>query len=629
VAGVADRIRAKGGMPPASPVQLVTSTMQPKAKRTLRDVLSSGTVEWSQDFERVKNLPRRTYTPEEIEKIRVEMTMRLRKPGGTQELRPNQALALNEMEKYDGFIGNLACGAGKEILGIVGPLVLKNCRKAVLLLPPELRAQFFNRDWEFYGQHWETPNLVGGRWFKPGRPALHVVAYSELSSTKNSDVLTEINPDAIFANECHKMKNRKAARTFRFMGHYSDKPSTRFVGYTGTLTSSSPRELGHLAVLALGEGAPVPVVERELEAWSLAVMPEQGRYYSPGVLQQLCEPGEAVRSGFRRRLIETPGVISTAESAVGVSLYVRERTAPKMPPCISKALRDLRRPASDGGWVRPDGEVLVTAMEVVACARMLSEGFHYFWRFTKGSDAEVMLWRQRRAAWHKEVRAKLESPVKYLESPKLCELAAMRYYEGGCRKCARGPTEEHEPGCPVAWKTPLWKSRTLLDWLAVKNTVAYVQDADWLSDYLLKDIAEWAAEKPGIVWVEHAEVGHQLAKLTGLTYYGEGDEAHEAMVSVDGSVSIICSVKAQSTGKNLQAFSRNLVVTFPSSGEVAEQMLARTHREGQAADEVTVELYLHTMELRRSFDVARDRAKYATEVLGSHQRLFFATYVGL
>jgi hypothetical protein len=92
---------------------------------------------------------------------------------------------------------------------------------------------------------------------------------------------------------------------------------------------------------------------------------------------------------------------------------------------------------------------------------------------------------------------------------------------------------------------------------------------------------------------------------------------------VDGKRSIVASIKAHGTGKNLQMFSRNLIANPPSNGAEYEQLIGRTHRYGQQSD-VTVEIYQHTPELREAFEAAMEHATYVHQTTGALQRLIFA-----
>ena len=109
----------------------------------------------------------------------------------------------------------------------------------------------------------------------------------------------------------------------------------------------------------------MPLDPEVAEEWSRALDP--GDDPAPaGALLKLCEPGEHVREGFHRRLVETPGVVSTTEPAVDAELEITERRAPPIPASVTNALDDVR-----ATWVRPDGEELVDALSLGRCLREL------------------------------------------------------------------------------------------------------------------------------------------------------------------------------------------------------------------------------------------------------------------
>ncbi len=645
-----DRYRVPGDQrpPSAAAPELVTKKM------TLYERMSNGAVEWTPEFERIKALPRRPQNDVEAWEVWADelegtghplagevrsgvagiaraLTAKLKKPEGTQALREVQALLLWEATQVGGVIGCVGTGAGKTLAGMLMPMAMPNCKRAVLLLPPDLRAQFAHEWEEVYGKHWVLPNLAGGRYFVPGRPVLHVIAYSELSQTKSSALLDQVNPDLVIGDEISSLRNFGRARVTRFQQFFLTHPHARFCGWDATLVADSVENFWHLLATALGVGSPVPVVHKDVKKWARALDPEatdrEEGYFLPGVLQEFCEPGESVRSGFRRRLVGTWGVVATEENALGIPLIFQERRPPPMPENVKHHLAVLRRKTSEGGWKRPDGEELRTPVEVAAVAKQLAQGMWLFWRFPRGEPREVIdLWFERRQIWNRELRAVLQAPRVHMDSPKLCENAAERWYKGGCTGCARGPREEHELGCRDIVNHPLWPSYTYMMWKAVEDTVEHVTAVKWESDWLLQDAAAWAREAPGIVWVDHPEFGHRLERMTGFRYYGGGDEASKEIIKADGSKSIICSVASNRRGKNLQAFNRCLIVSFPSSNDTVEQAVGRVYREGQLASSVVCNYYLHTKELTHSFDTATARAAFVKETIGTAQKLCYAEF---
>ncbi len=627
--------RQKAGLPPPSKVTVAQSRPQDARVKSLRERFAQGTVEDSPDLQRVLALPRRPKPEDdEMEAIINTMTFRLKKPKGTQTLREHQAWTLWEGPQAGGVVAPLSTGTGKTLIGMLMPMVVpspdpKRPLRAVLFLPPDLRAQFAH-DWEVYGQHWKLPNLAGGKFFDPGLPILHVIAYSEISSPKSSALLERIRPDIFIADEVGALRNFKAARVIRFLNYIASYPDSKLFCWDASMLSDEVQDIWHFLGIAFDDRSPMPLDEAEMRRWASALNPSSDEgYFMPGELMRLCKHGETARSGFRRRLIDTQGFIATEENALGIPLIFNERRPPPMPEKIKDFLKILRRKPADGGWKRPDGEELRQMTEVVACAKQLASGFYMRWRFPRQEKKEVIdEWFLKRQSWNRELRAVLTDPQMHMDSPKLCENAAERWFLGGCTGCARGPRENHESTCHEVEAHPLWPAQTYLSWKAVEKSVVHVTETVWESDWILEDAAAWSKESPGIVWVDHPAFGHRLEKLTGFRYYGGGDEAAEEILKVDGSQSIICSMAANKRGKNLQALNRNLIVSFPASNDMLEQVLGRTYRSMQTAAQVTCDYLLHTPELQDAFEKARGRAKFVKETLGTDQKLVFGQFSG-
>lgn len=104
-------------------------------------------------------------------------------------------------------------------------------------------------------------------------------------------------------------------------------------------------------------------------------------------------------------------------------------------------------------------------------------------------------------------------------------------------------------------------------------------------------------------------------------------EGLSIIIRENGKRSIVASLRAHGTGKNLTAFSRMLFVNPPADGAAWEQAIGRCHRQGQLADEVEVELYQHTDELLEAFRKARDFARSIEQTEGTPQKLCLASYV--
>ena len=577
----------------------------------------------SRDLARVSELPRRprpVTTPEFIEQVSAKYRrVRTEKDGPcvcqskfgrpcALSLLPTQAWALSEMANSDGLFGAISVGDGKTLLNLLSAFAVPGCKVAVPLVPADLRGQLLEIDWEYYGQHWILPNNPDARFITPGRPWLHVLSYNELSSPKNPTALEDRDPDLIICDEAHNLRNRNATRTKRFLGFFSREKKAgnrvRLCCWSGTMTEKSLKDYAHLAALALGEGVPVPLHWPTVEEWASAIDPND--MPSPvGALHVFCAPGEHIHTAFRRRVQDTRGVVaSTDESNCNASLRILERKV-VVPKSVLDALYTL-----NSTWQRPDGEEISWAFDKARCARELACGFYYHWVWPRNEPKALRdEWLEKRAAWHKELREKLKFSKPFLDSPLLCAKAAIRFFEG------------------YKGDLPVWNALTWQDWVEIRDKCKPESEAVWIDDFLARDAAEWASKNKGIVWYLHDAFGAKVAELSGAPLYGPGDDASRGLLAETGRRSVVASIKSHHKGKNLQfAFSNQLVANSPSSGSVWEQLLGRTHRRGQTADEVLVHVYRHTPDIRDALETARLRTAYVQGTMGGALKLLKASY---
>lgn len=528
-----------------------------------------GVVTNSVEFKRVLALPRRTL---DLAKV-PDASSYFCKPGTTLHFWPIQSAALVEAAEYNGLFAPIAVGKGKTLICLALPEAMDS-KQAVLLVKPQLRDQLREESKSFYGKHFNLP-----------LDRIRVVAYSELSAQTGAFILDEIKPDLIIADEAHCLRHRDAARTKRFLRYMREHPECRFCALSGTMTNDSILDYSHLLELALRKNSPVPVSWHELKDWSgaLDVSPEQ--VVLPGKLKLFCQGGETVREGFRRRLIETPGVVASDKDELGVSLVIQriEFDYPLVEE-YSRAQRD---------W-EFNGEVFVDAMSMHRFLRQLSLGFYYRWDWPDGKpDYE---WLDARAAWNKEVREMLKISRRGADSPGLLEKLA---------------------------QSGKWNSQTYPAWAAVKHRPEPPTVAVWIDDFIWRHIFSWIRligdDKRGIIWYEHQTVGEKMSQLCGLPHYDPSRDPRDSTDQV-----ILASLKAHGDGKNLQAYSRQLFLAPPSNGTTIEQAIGRSHRHGQTDDTVEVAWFGHTEAMLDSFGSAMADARYVAETTGHQQKILYA-----
>lgn len=666
------------------------------------DYLYKGSpVDWSTDLKRIVELPRRTLDDEDPRAAAV-WTKHLRRdrkgvpctcsdpvlgwpefypddhedpalrgkpiPGSgcIKDLKPIQGWALEETYDAHGLLGILGVGHGKTGLDILLPWAMfpkkaerpADCKSVLLLIPPKLKRRFFTKDYPQWAAHFEVPNLAGvtGEHFHPdGRPVITVVTYSELSSKRNTDLLTRLKPDGVIADEAHKLKDPNATRTKRFFRIFtkehvaeSGKPKPLYVPMSGTITDNSIKEYGHHAKNALGDKSPLPVHEPTLAEWAGA-LDVADRPSPPGRLSVLCKDGETVHQGFARRLFDTHGVITTKSASVKCGLDIEAIEPPPMPEKVHEHLTNIRELE-----VRPDGEESDGAMTTANWAREMASGFYSYWAFPKefkkyckcGAECTgdvktceavklISDWFAARKLYNKAVRMRLKYAREFMDSPDLLKHAAIRWFDGYEHKGVKYPPKTvqataSKKGGPLS----VWDSlvelpsgecvETWPKWVAIKDRVQPDPRTKWVDDFLVNACVEWGKKNVGIIWTEHKDFGRQVAARLKTVFYDGGGKDPE--LDANGKVSIVCSIKANAEGSNLQKlFFKNLVAHPPTSGLIWEQMLGRTHRMGQRNSEVECDVFLHTEECRRAFDTARRRSFYIQTTTRTPQKLCLAT----
>ena len=614
-------------------MSLLRSLLPPVGER--KEVYMKGqAVGESRDLRRVLALPRRT-RPSDAQLL--EWAQYIKQHLGTgitscecetkykrrccANLLPVQAWALYEASTVGGLLGPIGVGHGKTLLDLLTPMVVDDCKTAVLLLPPNLKAQMLEVDWHFYGQHWTLPNLAGGRWIAPGRPTLHVVAFSELSGSRATDLLDRLRPDVVVVDEAHSVRNRTAARTKRFR-RFVEQHHPRVFAWSGTLTSRSLKDYADLSNFALGEASPAPLHWPTVEEWAGHLDPGEFRS-PPGRLSQF---GADARMGFAKRVVETNGVVSSGDTAsCQASLVISERKV-EAPAVVQQHLEAL-----EATWTRPDGEELIDAMSVGRCARELSCGFYYRWRWPRKEPVEVIeRWLKARKEWHKELREKLKLSRPHMDSPLLCAKAAIRWYKGytHVERDEHGVEVERRDVPPRSTQGPLpvWPSLCWPEWGEVRDSAKPETEAIWLDDFLVEDCLAWLQEGPGLLWYEFDGLAQRIMRVSRersgqVLHAGPGADGNQRVLSLSGVERVCASIRAHGTGKNLQQFARNLVANPPSSGSDWEQLIGRTHRAGQQEDEVTVEVYRHTGAVLKAVEKARELSEYIEESFGASQKL--------
>lgn len=615
-------------------------------------------VEWSEDLRRILALPRRNPPvagTEEAKALVEVMTARFGRRNDNcrcradfnrdciRRLMPVQAWSLYEIATMQGLLGSVSVGGGKTVIDLLAALAMPHCRLAVLLCPPGLVEQLI-RDFRLVGQHFWMPHIVchgridfatDSRWdcVPKDAPTLHVFPYSLLSQPAQAVWLETMKPDAIFADEVHSLGDLNSARTKRLLRYFREQPSTRFAGWTGSLTDDSISEYAHLAAMALRFASPVPLDPEVVKEWGRAL--DAGNWTAnPGALAQLCQPHEHVRDGFRRRLQESAGFVHTTGASSDAKLTIVERQV-EVPASVAEVIATVR-----ATWVRPDylayggspaegGEELVDQFALGRCLRELACGFFYRWKFPRGEPVTlIMEWLDKRRKWNRELREQLKLGIRHMDSPLLCARAAARAYGEQTVTIVNEYGVEETRAVEPDPSLPVWPAQSWPAWRDIRDQVKPVSVAVRFNDFLVRDAATWAQEHRGIVWYDKREFGAWVAELSGLPLYGGGPNGggllgENGQIVEKGDRSIILSIKAHGTGRDgLQFLFNDQLFANPQSSAVGwEQTIGRLNRMHQRQPEVFGCVYMHTPELRRFVSKALQRAQYVMGTLGASQKL--------
>jgi hypothetical protein len=549
------------------------SFWQDQAARTFQ----KRAIERTADFRRIEAIPRRGPVPEGLVE---KLTRELKKSGGTMTLRPIQAQALAELRQVRGLFAPIRVGGGKTLLSLLAPLMV-DAKKPLLVLPASLVAKT-DRERASLTQHWQIP------------ASLRIVSYEMLGRVQSAAFLDFVKPDFLILDEGHRAKNKRAGVTRRLTRYLRENPETRVLVMSGSILKRSLRDFAHLIEWTHRDNAPVPLVDSELEEWASCLDEKVNPLLRvhPGALLTLATPEdkgetalETARKAFHRRLVDTPGVVSSGGDQVSCSLYLEGHVVP------GNADTDRHFAKLRSEMETPDGWALTQAVDVWRHARELALGFHYVW-----DPRPPQGWLNARKAWAKFVRDVL-SHSRTLDT----ELQVANAVRAG--KLRRDEWDWWDGVRATFQINPkaIWHDRTALDWCAA-----------------------WLEREKGIAWCEHTFFARELSRLTGHPYYGPQGLNAKGKPIESGSGPIIASVAANSTGRNLQRWNKNLVTSLPPSADTWEQMLGRTHRDGQEADEVTVDIMISCVEHADSWDRALADARMAQDMLGQPQKLLYA-----
>lgn len=531
------------------------------------------------------------------------------------ELNKIQRIGLSKLINTGGLLAMLPVGWGKTLLGLLAPTVVKATRP--LYLTRAKNIQTTKDELVKFYPHFNIQNNI------------EFYSYEgNLSRAEFAHILTNKKPDLIIADEGHCLRHLTSARTKRFVRYFQwaeeANHSVKLVVMSGTLSIRSIKDYEHLSRICLRENSPLPFDSEELQQWATvldahmdaglsatnALVPlvpsEQFKSFAQAFGSDTTAGLQTnLREVFQRRLRTNPGIVSTSESSVSCSLNLHLWRQCGVDSEVVKHLNELDEHPDHYGLLPPT-EVMGPESYAdyisnfkIEKANQLMHGFYYQWDWPGGQpDMEYVDARSRWAQvlsdeLHSNHRAGYDSPALVVKSIEEGRNSNQDLIDAW----GRWKVQSQKPEPP-------------------KKVV-------WISDYLIDLILQWNVKHSGserIIWVDYDVFGVELAKALTVDYYGAGSS-----VPVDSPA--IASRRAHGTGQNLQTYSCNLVVSSTLNGAEWEQLLGRTHRQGQKEDEVSAHILLHTDRYKRKWLDALAEAKYLQESLGQKQKILYATHI--
>lgn len=510
--------------------------------------------------------------------------------GRTMTLKPVQDQALRAMAQVRGGVIAAGVGHGKTLIAYGAPEVLGIAPNDTLVLLPSSLRETFRTEGALYAREFGTA------------PELPVLSYEQLSQPDSVQLLNDLAPKLIICDEAHHLINRDSTRTGRFLRYLEAHPEVMLVVMSGTLINKSVLDIEHLAKYALKAHSPFPRDYTLTAALARCVDPPRRPQDVPsgedfnrvcrwlGITKPARGAKTAVREAMHARLVETPGFIHTVRTSCDASLYVQEFQVP-----IAPELRAHIENARDF-WELPNGLFLFDDLRAGAAVNQLAHGFYY--RPVEEAPDE---WNLARLDYARELRRY----IKYTGRKNGFDSPARVWYgivEGDVTDTLLVSAWEH--------------------WLEIKDDFELDTTTEIVDTGLLRECVAYADKVRNgagcLMWYTHTGTASILEGL-GVRVCWPGDEP------VYGDDLLAVSVQSHGTGKQLQAWSTQVVLTPPANGKAWEQLLGRTHRTGQDADEVWCHVLAHTEQARKALRRAIEESRFSDAMQGQEPKLSVAT----
>lgn len=578
------------------------------------------------DNERIVKLPSREAFPPNLAD---KLTTLLKTPDGTQKLHQIQAEALYELgrtNRFDpqmGMVGRIGLGAGKSLICFLAGSVLKSVPGFVILIPGAHRAKTL-RALQQARQHWKI------------RHDILIYSYEELSRRRDllGNLVKKHGRLLVIPDEAHKLSSIDSGRTRQVIQEAVANPDIIWAPLSATLLKFSLKRTGHFYELALRNRSPLPLSDRTLQAWASVTDTDAGSEgrewvsFRPiydkkgGTEADWQDPDrrlEACRKALARHFEDSWGVVTNQEASADCALNIYERDQ-GCPELIQQALTEMRKT----NILPNSGGIAITHPWILeARATELSQGMFYYhdWTGTQLGKPDEN-WLGPRKAYAAEIRDFLavDGAWRYhqLYTPGQIEQAFLadpgQFSDSFARAYRR-------------WKDveSLYQIRTLHEPPVGPGEVIRVTPV-WLTEEVIDRMVATMNDQPCILWYAHTAVALKLRDKGVDVYFPQSGGKARNPELAKGKRSIALSLKAHSDGFNLQQFHTQVFPCPPSDAMRTAQAIGRSLRYGQTADEINVQVWLHTQDLRDAWSRCLEHAN-TEHARGQKNSLATATFI--
>lgn len=600
-------------------------------------------------------------------------------------LSPKQCQAVMEFDALGGVLCPMGVGSGKTLVTQMiaervyraqEPLRSGRGRRRITLLvvTPSTYVQFMetNIPWARRRISLTTPFFgLGGMssanrlaYARSRRKGCYVIPNSLLSVKDTSAMLADLDPDCVILDEAHNCANASAARTRRLVAAMDiSSPEgadwcPQFVALSGTITKKSIRDYHKFLRWALHDKMPLPVSKQLASDWAAVLdagsdgmtnvtntgpikpIVSWARTHFPETDFGTGMETEDLRAAYQKRLSSSPGVVSSGDSAIGTSLIIEnvpikgyeDRPGFERLKCL---LDDI-----ENAWLTPNGDEIECAIHTWKWLYELTAGFYN--ELTWPTSEQVA---ERRQIGATEAETAVKRALEHHAAHEVYA-KALRTWLGdhqiaGCDTPFLVGQEMHRNADTVVGPHLYGLWRAAKD-LQTPDMVERESRAVRVCDFRVRGTVDWVKDllkgggRGAILWCYHKELARWLrdellAEGIDPLYCPAGENDRISAVGDPdrggkGDRIVVASIRGHGEGKNLQAFEHNRVVQWPRAAHVSEQLLGRTHRRGQMADELHVSTG-HTLDFDfMLFAACVSDALYVHATTGNQQKLVYATY---